>query len=301
LTACDITARGTNGSDCALNKSGRLAKTGESLHFPHPPFTTGKENDLRYAIYFTPAIDHPLTVAASRWLGYDAFAGEERPFPDGIALASGRMSAVTAAAARYGFHATLKAPFRLADNTTPAALEAAFDVFCRKHSPFDIPELKLGKLGKFHALVPAQESDTLQDFAADVVRYFEPMRAPLANEEIARRKPEELSERERDNLERWGYPYVFDDFRFHMTLTGPVTGTDMHVIETAIEDYFAPFVGKPLEISGIALFMEERRGAPFVIRRWQPLTGGQTTLFGAEETVIGETGTSDTGAGETEE
>ncbi|WP_180898585.1 DUF1045 domain-containing protein [Martelella soudanensis] len=244
---------------------------------------------MRYAIYFTPAIDHPLTIAAGRWLGYDAFAGEERPFPDSIALPSGRMSAVTAAAARYGFHATLKAPFRLADNTTPAALEAAFDVFCRKHGPFDIPELKLGKLGRFHALVPARENETLRDFAADVVRYFEPMRAPLANEEIARRKPDDLSDEERDNLERWGYPYVFDAFRFHMTLTGPVSGTDAHVIETAIEDYFAPFVGEPLEISGIGLFMEERRGAPFTIRRWQPLTGGQSRDIGAGDIGTGDT------------
>lgn len=243
--------------------------------FPILPSFSGKENDLRYAIYFTPAIDHPLTIAASHWLGYDAFSGEERPFPEAVALPAGRMSTVTAAAARYGFHATLKAPFRIADNTTPAALEAAFDVFCRKHQPFDLPGLALARLGRFHALVPSAPSETLQDFAAEVVRYFEPMRAPLSNEEIARRKPETLSQEERDNLLHWGYPYVFDAFRFHMTLTGPVTGTDASVVATALENHFKPFIGRPLEISGLGLFMEARRGAPFAIRRWQPLTGGQ--------------------------
>ena len=229
---------------------------------------------MRYAIYFTPAIDHPLTIAASRWLGYDVFSGEERPFPDDVALPAGRMSTVTAAAARYGFHATLKAPFTLAGNTTPAALEAAFDVFCRRQHAMRLPEITLARLGKFYALVPAQPSDPLQDLAESVVRYFEPMRAPLSVEDIARRKPETLTENERHNLEQWGYPYVFDDFRFHMTLTGPVTGTDTHAVETAIETYFAPFIGKPLDISGLGLFIEERRGAPFVIRRWQELTGG---------------------------
>nr|WP_272213294.1 DUF1045 domain-containing protein [Marinicella sp. W31]MDC2879240.1 DUF1045 domain-containing protein [Marinicella sp. W31] len=228
---------------------------------------------MRYAIYFTPPADDPLTVAASHWLGYDAFAGEERAYPDNIALPAGRMSAVTAAAARYGFHATMKAPFRLAENISPSALEATFDVFCRNRKPFSIPEVTLGQLGKFYALIPAVEDETLQAFAADVVAHFEPMRAPLLNDEIARRKPESLSETQRDNMIHWGYPYVFDEFRFHMTLTGPVTGTDAHVIETAVQDYFAPFTGKPLAISGLGLFVEERRGAPFNIRRWQPLTG----------------------------
>lgn len=232
---------------------------------------------LRYAIYFTPPADDPLTIAASHWLGYDAFSGEERPFPDNIGLPEGRMSAVTAAAARYGFHATLKAPFRLAENVTPSALEAAFDVFCRKARPFEIPEIALGQLGKFYALVPAAPCEPLQAFAAETVEYFEPMRAPLLNDEIARRKPETLTETQRDNMMRWGYPYVFDEFQFHMTLTGPVTGTDAHVVETAIAEYFAPFDGKPLSIAGIGLFVEERRGAPFAIRRWQPLTGGSET------------------------
>lgn len=232
-----------------------------------------KETGLRYAIYFTPPADDPLTVAASRWLGYDAFSGEERPYPDNIALPAGRMSAVTAAAARYGFHATMKAPFRLAENISPSALEATFDVFCRNRKPFSIPEITLGQLGKFYALIPAAEYDELQAFAADVVEHFEPMRAPLLNDEIARRKPETLTEVQRDYMVRWGYPYVFDEFRFHMTLTGPVTGTDAHVIETAVQDYFGPYTGRPLEIGGLGLFVEERRGAPFTIKRWQPLSG----------------------------
>ena len=35
-----------------------------------------------------------------------------------------------------------------------------------------------------------------------------------------------VTERQASNLDRWGYPYVFDDFRFHMTLTGPLTADD---------------------------------------------------------------------------
>lgn len=228
---------------------------------------------MRYALYFSPAEDHPLTIAASRWLGYNAFTSETLPFPAETGIGAGRMSGITAAAARYGFHATLKAPFRLAENYTAAALEAAFDVFCRRQTAFDIPELSIGEIGSFFALVPTGHSELLQTFAATVVEEFEPMRAPLNSTEIARRKPEMLSEKQRDYMLRWGYPYVFDEFRFHMTLTGAVAGTDRAVIRKAIHEYYAPFTGRPLRISGLGLFIEEQRGAPFRIRRWQPLQG----------------------------
>lgn len=229
---------------------------------------------MRYAVYFTPAEDDPLTVAVNQWLGYNAFTGENVPYPETIAVQPGRMSAITAAPARYGFHATLKAPFRLAENFTSSALVAAFDVFCRQQQAFDLPEIQIGQLGSFFALVPAQPSEKLQSFAAQAVEYFEPMRAPLTEEEIARRKPEALTEVQRDHLMQWGYPYVFDEFRFHMTLTGSVQGTDRLAIQKELEAYFAPFAGKPLTISGLGLFVEEDRGAPFTIHRWQPLSGG---------------------------
>ncbi|TPW32347.1 DUF1045 domain-containing protein [Martelella alba] len=228
---------------------------------------------MRYAIYFTPEATDPLTIAASSWLGRSAFSTEPTGFPETVPVSPDRMQVVTAAAARYGFHATLKAPFTLKESVTPAALEAAFDVFCRKHSAFTLPEITLGELGNFFALVPAERYPHLQAFAAGVVDQFEPMRAPLSEADIARRKPESLSDTERANLLRWGYPYVFDEFRFHMTLTGPVQGTDATVIRSAAAEYFAPFIGRPLAINGLALFVEETRGGPFTVRRWQKLAG----------------------------
>ncbi|WP_176086175.1 DUF1045 domain-containing protein [Martelella sp. HB161492] len=228
---------------------------------------------MRYAIYFTPEATDPLTTAASNWLGRSAFSAAPVAFPETVPISPDRMQVVTAAAARYGFHATLKAPFTLKETVTPSALEAAFDVFCRKHSPFTLPEITLGELGNFFALVPTERYPHLQAFAATVVDHFEPMRAPLSEADIARRKPESLSDAERANLMRWGYPYVFDEFRFHMTLTGPVQGTDAAVIRSAAAAYFGAFIGRPLAIDGLALFVEENRGDPFTVRRWQKLTG----------------------------
>lgn len=174
---------------------------------------------MRYALYFTPPADDPLTGAAARWLGRDAFTGKalapDGQRPDG-------WESLVAEPARYGFHATLKAPFHLAGGQTETDLLSALDVFAAETPAFTMPRLKIGLLGSFFALVPDGDADALDRFAADVVRAFEPFRAPLSAADIARRKPETLPEPERTYLHDWGYPYVFDAFRFHMTLTGPV-------------------------------------------------------------------------------
>ncbi|WP_337270609.1 DUF1045 domain-containing protein [Oryzifoliimicrobium ureilyticus] len=228
---------------------------------------------MRYALYFTPPQDHPLTVAAARWLGRDAFTGDEFPRRDYQGLEANQQSALTADPRRYGFHATLKAPFHLVSTESEAQLLASVDAFATKTAPFSIPQLVLGQLGRFFALVPASHYEPLQSFAAAAVRDFEPLRAPLSESDIARRKPEKLSERQRENLMTWGYPYVMEEFRFHMTLTNEVPDEQSAVMRTVLEDLFDGFIGRPLDISGIAVFREESRGTPFKVHQWLPLRG----------------------------
>ncbi|GAC1041168.1 DUF1045 domain-containing protein [Rhizobium sp. No.120] len=227
---------------------------------------------MRYALYFTPPKDDPLTSLAARWLGRDAFSGEifsdkaMGPLPEGHAE-------LTADPRRYGFHATLKAPFELAASVTERDLLEVTAEFASQTKAFTIPELVLGQLGHFFALVPASLYQPLQDFASSVVKTFEPFRAPLSDHDIARRKPEGLTEPERANLLRWGYPYVNDEFRFHMTLTGRVPAERQAEMHNILRERFAEHTGKPLDISGLAIFVEEQRGAPFTVRSWLPLAG----------------------------
>ncbi|TXI07438.1 MAG: DUF1045 domain-containing protein [Rhizobium sp.] len=229
---------------------------------------------MRYALYFTPPKDHPLTLLAGRWLGRDAFSNEifsdkaMAPLPDGHAE-------LTADPRRYGFHATLKAPFELAGSVTERDLLEVAAEFASQTKAFTIPELVLGQLGHFFALVPGSLHQPLQDFASRVVKTFEPFRAPLSEHDIARRKPEGLTEAQRANLLRWGYPYVNDEFRFHMTLTGRVPAGRQPEMHDILRERFADHTGKPLDISGLAVFIEEERGAPFTVRSWLPLTGAQ--------------------------
>lgn len=231
---------------------------------------------MRYALYFSPPKDHPLTGAASLWLGRDAFTGETYPAPDHETLGAAEQFELTADPRRYGFHATIKAPFSLAASVTEKDFMAVAEEFAARTQAFEIPELVLGQLGRFFALVPGSLHQPLQDFAAKVVKSFEPFRAALSEADIIRRNPEKLSESQRANLQRWGYPYVMEDFGFHMTLSGQVPETRADVMRAILTERFAGFTGRPLLISGLAVFTEEMRGAPFKVHSWLPLSGAKS-------------------------
>lgn len=228
---------------------------------------------MRYALYFTPPADDPLTQTAARWLGRDAFSGETITREKLDYLGEEEQDALLYDARRYGFHATLKAPFELAEGKTEEELLAAFSAFCATHRAFYIPNVIVSQIGPFFAIVPDRIYPQLQDFAADIVRDFDPFRAPLSDADIARRKPERLSESQRANLMQWGYHHVMDDFRFHMTLTGPATPELAPLLQNTLDQRFAAFVDRPLAIGGLGLFVEESRGAPFTAKTWLPLSG----------------------------
>lgn len=226
---------------------------------------------MRYALYFTPCASDSLTLAAARWLGRNAFTGAALEQPEIAGFDPQTLTALTADPRRYGFHATLKAPFELAEGRSEAELVEELARFATDMEAFDIPDVKVGRLGSFFALVPSEECQPLHDFAGEVVRRFEGFRAPLSSADIARRKPDALSSDERQNLVQWGYPYVFDTFRFHMTLTGRVAAGEAAGVEEVLLRHFADFHGRPLTISGLALFREPSRGADFTVHALFPL------------------------------
>lgn len=234
---------------------------------------------MRYALYFTPAEDNPLTRAASAWLGRDAFSGAALSCEDHPGIGFDEVLALTEDPRRYGFHATLKAPFSLKDGCSEAELLAAVSAFCEDHTAFAIPSVVVGQIGPFFALVPADLCPPLQEFAAAVVEAFEPLRAPLSQADIARRNPDSLAERQRHNLLTWGYPHVFDEFRFHMTLTGPVPAERADLMAQLLENRFAPFTHRPLLIDSLAVFIEPERGAPFLVHSRHPLSPAPTNGY----------------------
>jgi putative phosphonate metabolism protein len=172
----------------------------------------------RYAIYFVPAVDTALYRFGASVLGYDAYSGKQHDYIDGIDVPAWRE--LVHEPHIYGFHATLKAPFYLTKGATEDDVGRVLDDVAASQPAVLVGELALRELGSFIALVPASPRPLLDRLAQTCVRDFDRFRAPMSEQERARRLVPALSDRQVENLVRWGYPYVFDDFRFHMTLTG---------------------------------------------------------------------------------
>jgi putative phosphonate metabolism protein len=231
---------------------------------------------MRYALYFTTHREHPLTIAAANWLGRDAFTNTDISIADTGDLDAAYLSRWTSEPRRYGFHATLVAPFRLKHGLNEQDAVRAIETFAAQFVPLSISSLKLARLGSFLALVPASPNPELAAFASAAVDHFHALRAPLTEHEIARRNPERLTERQRAYLDRYGYPYVREEYRFHMTLTGPVTAGDAARIEPVLRHLLAPALAVPIEVDAVALFVEPEPGPSFFVHSTYRLRADET-------------------------
>ncbi len=219
----------------------------------------------RYAIYVAPHAGSPLARFGASLLGYDPATGAEVDPPEHAVFQDPLSLGWTAAPRRYGFHGTLKAPFHLAGGRTAAELEEALAAFAGPRAPFDL-RLTLGLVGRFLALVPAEPQPALDVLAADCVRHFDLFRAPLTPADRERRHPDQLTAEQVENLDRWGYPFVLDDFQFHMTLTSALEPRDRAKLEPVLRDMLAAL---PLDtvVDGVVLFRQEGPNDRFVLQR----------------------------------
>ncbi len=220
----------------------------------------------RYAVYFAPEPDSDLYRFGSAWLGRDARNGATTKATDVNGITAERIGEITAAPRRYGFHATLKPPFALAAGHTADELQRALQAFARDCTPFDMPPLRLAEIDGFLALVPRSPSTELTALAERAVRACDTFRAPPSAAERERRAHAALDARERELLAAWGYPYVLDRWRFHMTLTERLDSLERERVKTALEPIFAQFCREPLHVDAIALFVQPGRDEPFHYR-----------------------------------
>jgi len=217
----------------------------------------------RYALYFAPERDSGWDRFGANWLGRCAASGREVPQSHIESVQAGAFASLTAAPRRYGFHATLKPPFRLAAGTSPVALAQALDRFCARQAAFCLPPLVVAELDGFLALVPSIADARIDALAAACVRGLDRFRAPPGAAELARRRSG-LSAREDSLLQRWGYPYLMDRFRFHFSLTGSLREAPPPVVaavRAAACAAIAPLADEPLQLDALCIFEEARDGA----------------------------------------
>lgn len=226
----------------------------------------------RYAIYYVPAAASALYRFGASALGYDAYRGDAVPFLDGVDAAV--WPALTREPRVYGFHATMKPPMRLKDGAVEDDLVAALDAFAREQAPVEAGKLIVRELGAFIALVPEAPCAPLNRLADACVSAFDGFRAQMTEQELSKRLTPGLTDRHIEHLYRWGYPYVFEDFRFHMTLTGSLP---VQKRTSTFKFLCKKFEQLPeaasLTVDRLVISKQAAPGAPFVILHEAALGG----------------------------
>jgi putative phosphonate metabolism protein len=223
----------------------------------------------RYALYFAPDRDTPLWELGCRWLGRDAEQDSPLPQPAVPGWDPAQLAALTATARSYGLHATLKAPFLLREGVDGEVLRARLVSFCGVRASFSLPDLSVAPLARFLALRPTAASAPLQALADACVTEFDDLRAPPSEQEAGRRRAAQLDARQESLLALYGYPYVLDQFRFHLTLTAPMDTASADRLAPWLAAFFAPALRRPVHVSGVCLFAQRESGAGFrLVRRF---------------------------------
>ena len=213
----------------------------------------------RYALYYAPRPEEALAVAASQWLGRNAETGQGRPIKPTAMFSADRLAEITAEPRLYGFHGTLKSPMALGDGASERDLLAAVGNFAAGRRPFSVPSMALACLSGFLALVPGERSAELHDLADSCVIEFDEFRRPAGDAELARRRASGLSPRQDELLLRWGYPYVLEEWRFHLTLTGRIRDEgERSAIADLLRRHFAGFIDRPLTVRDLCVFRHRR-------------------------------------------
>ncbi|WP_170473968.1 DUF1045 domain-containing protein [Ruegeria arenilitoris] len=219
----------------------------------------------RYAIYFSPPTDAPWAQFATSWLGWDMARGVEvtHPVAEGIDV-----SAVTDVPRKYGLHATMKPPFHLRQGQTLSELQSACEVLASRLTPIRLDGLEVARLGRFVALRPIGDLSELNNLAAACVQELDEFRHPPSASELDRRRAAGLTPKQDQNLLKWGYPYVLDEFRFHITLSGKLDKSILQIVKTTLDRDLAPMLPVPFQINDLTLVGEAEDGRFHLIHRY---------------------------------
>ena len=224
------------------------------------------EQGPRYGIYFVPVARSNLYRYGSSILGYDCYSGSAIDFPNEFGNGAVNWNELSALPRQYGFHATLKAPFHLSSARTERQLVDAVKSFAGLgHAVHTfVPTVRL--VDGFFAVVPVKSEPSLDTLAASCTTIFDAYRAPMSPQERARRLASRLNQNQIQNLDRWGYPFVLSEFRFHMTLTGKVPPNRRKAVNEILLDGFRRMgVDQSIVVDQLSLVKQDMPTAAFRI------------------------------------
>ena len=238
----------------------------------------------RYGIFYAPANDTPLAEFGRSWLGRDAETDKDVAQPSISDISPEQVREFTEDPRHYGFHGTLKPPFELKPGASLEGLRAALRIFAKGQSSFEIPPLELATIGKFIALTPTESTNDLVNFARESVRAFEAFRAPLdqerdktyrepVDEEDQVQRLTRLTVNQERMLDHWGYPYVMDEFRFHLSLTNRIADKDVRrSLYDGLEGLTSELCKEGVAFKSICLFGQSDPKTPMTLVERFPLS-----------------------------
>lgn len=221
----------------------------------------------RYAIYYVPEVGSGLAEFGASWLGWNAENGQAVAHPDDADLPLS-IDEMTATPRKYGMHGTLKPPFNLSVGYAVTDLDEAIGTLASQQKAFEVAPVSLTSISGFLAITPEQECPKLANLAETCVRQLDAFRASPSEHELARRRSANLSASQENNLMRWGYPYVFEEFRFHLTLTGKLAPDVIKSVSQRIRCDLAAVLCEPLPVREICLSREDKNGNFHVVKRY---------------------------------
>ena len=199
----------------------------------------------RFAIYYAPAKDSALWRKAEAW------------------LVQPELHDLAVSARRYGFHATIKAPMALAEGVDRNGLDALLTRFAEGEPPVELSNFGPRLIDGFLAFTTEPQPAALTDLATKVVNFFEPARAPLSADDLRRRLKAQLSPRQIELVEQYGYPYVLEQFQFHMTLTDRLPADRRDEWQRRAVEWFDEVLATPVMLDRLVVFHEAAAGEPF--------------------------------------
>ncbi|MGD2014015.1 MAG: DUF1045 domain-containing protein [Desulfobacterales bacterium] len=228
--------------------------------------------EKRYAIYYAPEEGSSLEEFGRSWLGRDAYSGNTVAQPSIEGISPQMLSDIVSVAARYGFHGTLKPPFFLRTPDLEEHLFKDIERFAATEKSIYLPRLCITEMGRFLALAPETRCPQINQIAERCVYHFDWYRRSPSIAEIKRRRAVGLTASQEHYLRRWGYPYVMKEFRFHLTLTGPISDP---ALVARIKKTLAGLVTEreliSVKVESLCLFIQEQAKGPFLLHSRYPL------------------------------
>ncbi len=224
----------------------------------------------RYAIFFSPRPDEPLAEFGRRWFGLDTET--RQPVEDAWPIPTGLLRTPR----RYGFHATLKAPFRLRKGRAEEGLLQAVEALAGELAPRELGLLVPKELGSFITLQQSLPNPAVDELAFTCVRDLDLFRQPLTEEEQDAIFGKGISRKQKGNVYAWGYPYVGSEYIFHMTLTSILAPHEIPEWKQKVLEWGMEYLAEPVTLRDLCVFAQPSAEEPFRPIARFPLTGSGT-------------------------